>query len=266
MGIRYSSIDKNGRSQRHPANRKSIHQMFFICIAQIKIIFIPLSIGMVISFYGTCCQADKEHLVQKANSLSAHSDSSIDGNLDSLLKIQTELEIEELFWKNRVLIAGDKSIDLVIDLEDSLLCLEIRGVPLREIRINQHTLSTSMLYLKWYSAYKTWLKDPFQLQNDSISTIVKEPVYVKDLTSHPLEYYDDWTYFNRLENEGPVHYLLKYNRGLRVQIDQDSSAEDLDLIGIDEFHGHWIKLKIPAADAKAIYRALIIPSEMVLRY
>jgi len=213
------------------------------------------------------CQQNKQTTDQDANQNSSSTNNLIVETNDSLHQKLIDLEMEELFWKNRVSMSRDVSIDLVIDLVDSIMSLEIKGVPVRKTKISAYQISNSILYLKWYTAYKSWLASPFHLKQDSITTIPKEPVFIKDLSTTPLEAFDDWTYFTRLENERSIHYLLEFDRGLMIWIDQENDSVAVhDSLSRPELLGHWIKMVIPAPDAKAIYRALNTSSALALRY
>ena len=216
---------------------------------------------LLLIFFLSFCQSERQERNSNDTTLPVIAASQVPERIDSLQQTCIELEIEELFWRNRVSMSRDPSIDLAIDLIDSTVCLDIKGVTLRKARISKYQISRSMVYLKWYLAYKSWLAGPFNLKQDSVSSIPKEPVFIKDLATYPLEYFDDWTYFTRLEKEGPVHFLLEYDRGLLVQVDQDS-----DTVQVNELPEHWFRISIPATDAKAIYRALALPSELSLRY
>ncbi len=244
-----------------PAERSCSSRFFTFSIKKVIPRLKLWSIFLLLSFYLSFCQSNQQDQTSNGVIVPASAEPHIPENIDSLQQTYIDLEIEELFWRNRVSMSRDASIDLTIDLIDSTVYLDIKGVTLRKSRISQYQISRSMVYLKWYSAYKTWLAGPFTLKQDSVSSIPKVPVFIKDLAAYPLDYFDDWTYFTRLENEGPVHYLLEYDRDLLVRIDQDSDA-----VLANELPEHWLRISIPATDAKAIYRALAIPSEMTLRY
>lgn len=217
----------------------------------------------VLLFIPSCAQ--KEYSTSRVSSSPSRFPEEI--QKDSLQQRLIDLEIEEAFWKNKVSMSQDASIDLAIDLTDSMMYLEIKGVPVRKTKIITCQISNSVLSLKMFSAYRTWLANPFKLKRDSISSIPKEPVFIKDLSTTPLESFDDWTYFTRLENEGSVHFLLEFDRGLVIQVDQDQDTLSVESpFQEPELHGHWIKVVIPAIDAKAIYRALNTSSTLSLRY
>jgi len=221
-----------------------------------------LLLSLVISFWFYCCQSKTgDNVTRDSKTESSASNDQVPAKSNYLQRIYLNLEIEKLFWQNRLAMSRNPAMDLAVDLVDSMVYLEFKGVILRKTKISRYEISPSMSYLKKFSSYKSWLDGPFILVQDSVSSIPKEPVYIKDLTTHSLEYFDDWTYFNRLENEAPVHFLLEYDRGLFVQVDQDS-----DSISSAPLSGHWFRFSIPAADAKAIYRALAKPSELALRY
>jgi hypothetical protein len=262
MVVRFISIKNVFILKRNRRTERFDSSLFLTAAPEILIRLIKTGcVFLLLSLYFCFCQSNQQDQTTPNEILPVTAQLSAPGHIDSLQQTYIELEIEELYWRNRVAMSGDASIDLVIDLVDSMVYLDIKGVTLRKTRISQFQISRSISYLKWYSAYSSWLSGPFSLKQDTVSSLPKQPVFIKDLAMYPLDYFDDWTYFTRLENEGPVHYILEYDRDLRVQVDQDSGV-----VPATELPGHWLRITIPATDAKAIYRALTLPSQLSLRY
>jgi hypothetical protein len=265
MAAKFSSINSTRIRILTASRRRKINSLnkTRLILFIVNEVYRDLPVLMVMLFFLSCMQKD-----DSASSISSPPP-RVSGGIqkDSLQQKLMDLEIEEAFWKNRVSMSRDASIDLAVDLMDSMIYLEIKGVPVRKTKIIAYQLSNSVVYLKLFSVYRTWLADPFKLIQDSISSVPKEPVFIKDLSTTPLEAFDDWTYFTRLENEGPVRYLLEFDRGLMIRIDQDQDSLMItDSVSWPELMGHWIRLVLPAIDAKAIYRAINTSSTMALRY
>jgi hypothetical protein len=181
-----------------------------------------------------------------------------------------KLEIKRIFWKNRLHMARDESLDLVLDLEDSVLTLEIKGVPLRDCKIKKFFYSQKLADLRKNSSVIPWLSQPFFLMEDW-SNIPKEPVKMRQIGS------DDSTTENILdfykEDIQEVEVVLLFNNGLSLymgqnadEIFQDSSITNPGERNISIEEAYWVRINLPAPDAKAIYRSLSNKSELSFRY
>ncbi len=193
----------------------------------------------------------------------------------SLLHVAAK-EIEKITQKNRLSLASKDSIYLLLNLNDSTLAVEIKGLTVhvahaKEIFVSRRITRTS------HDALLQWIAQPFTFQQE-LSTIAKTPVLIIDapkdtseaaqLPRKPLEPEKDF-----------VQYSLLFDRQLLVEIIQSEDAlpEDAELISnyrfrydttfntsflqkiIDPLPSHRpvkISMIMPQADARTIYRAM----------
>jgi hypothetical protein len=196
------------------------------------------------------------------------------------------LFIEKAYWENKLRLSKDDSISLSIDLVDSLVFLEMKGVVLRECKILYYDLNWSLKYFKQHPNFLSWLKNPFILQEDSAS-ITKVPIKVIYAPESPI---DAAQLLQKiLPQEDPkVEFTLQFNRNLQFQIRQ---ADSLDLLDNRETNIYYsdimpsnnltsipvkmreyfpsrdyqIDILLSRADARAIYRAIPQNAQMALR-
>lgn len=191
--------------------------------------------------------------------------------LDSLLL--TELDASKL--RNRMQLADDDSIYLVLNLADSSLCLEIKGLKVRKAKAVQMQLSKRIL-AAGNDALLNWTSNPFTLQYE-LSSIPKSPILVVEA---PKDTAAAATLpQKRLEPEkSAVSFTLLFDRSLVLEVNQlerpkpeDEAALALYQKAFDSTFRRSIKSRIlqpytpdapihikmllPAADARAIYRA-----------
>ncbi|MBC7187239.1 MAG: hypothetical protein H5U38_09420 [Calditrichaeota bacterium] len=187
------------------------------------------------------------------------------------------LLVEEAFLKNRLTIAKTDSVALSIDLVDSLLTLDIRGVPVRECKIQRYSTSGALHRARRSPRLSGWVSRPFVLRK-GWGTIVKAPIKKVDAPKDTVE-------AERLANmtpppdSGDVAFILEFTRRLTVKVSQ---AEEFSgkghlqklamlakhrVASLAEGVTNFRRLRQPApplivsielsrADAKAVYRAL----------
>lgn len=201
--------------------------------------------------------------------------------------LYSRLKIDELFWKNRVQLAKDDSIYLSIDLPDSLLTLELNGVPLRQCKIEEYKITPLYSQLKFQPQFLEWLNDPFILVDES-ATISKVPIKEVIAPKDTIEAMKMLSKKVEIEKED-VQFILVFDRDLILEVKQ---TEPPTLMGrfemvlfrilknitafFKDFYSlmtlksssqdFWIKIKISQNDAKAIYRALPKEARVVLRF
>jgi len=197
------------------------------------------------------------------------------------------LEITEYFWKNRLKTAKKDSITLSIDLIDSIVYLDIRGVPVRECKIKEYEISALLRYARDKGVLATWFADTFVLQ-DYWATLPKAPIKIKEApadTNEAKEMVDA----NPPVEKQDVRFILQLNKNLIIQVDQ---TETFVFTGWFEKHFRnlqfriekgiqfvytllklkWpepelrIKIKLSQSDAKSIFRALPQRAETIVRF
>lgn len=187
------------------------------------------------------------------------------------------LETEAAFLNARLQAAKIDSITLSLNLRDSTLNIDIRGVTVRPCKIQEFSISKGFKHLPDRTALLAWLSTPFVLEQE-LATIPKSQIIVKKAPKDTLE--AQKMYREPIPPERKdVYVALKFDRGLILEIEQAeqpswqgrfskwqfaarqafaSAAETLRALANLQLPRHplWIKVKISAEDARAIYRAL----------
>ncbi|MCR4438987.1 MAG: hypothetical protein QHJ34_14280 [bacterium] len=187
------------------------------------------------------------------------------------------LLVEGAFFKNRLTIAKTDSIALSIDLVDSLVTLDIRGVPVRECKIQRYSASGALHRARRSPRLGEWLNRPFVLRKEW-GTIAKAPIKKVDAPKDTVE-------AERLANmtpppdSGDVAFVLEFTRHLTIKVSQAEGFSGKGrlqkfavlaqhrLASLVEGFADFRRLRQPVppliarielsrADAKAVYRAL----------
>jgi hypothetical protein len=207
--------------------------------------------------------------------------------VDSLKERLKQLEIEEIYWQNRIQMARDKSVDLAIDLVEHIIILEMNGVILKKNNIFTYQTSPSLSQVYNSDSLIFFLTTPFQLKN-SWATIPKEPIIVKEIPKNPEEAYLNTPTEIPIDSSY-VHLILQFNKNFSIEIIPQQKTKDREWLIINKYDGwlntspakkeipmiekcilplqkYWIKLYINNNDARVIYRALSDDSELSLRF
>ncbi len=180
------------------------------------------------------------------------------------------------FLQNRLDLARQDSIYMVLNLQDSLLDIEIKGLPVQRCKLHQIDAS-NRIKVAQFEALQQWLSKPFTLKRE-FATIPKVPFLVveapKDtneaakLPKKPME-----------PEKTAVFFTLAFDRNLVLQVEQTEAVppEEAPLVlayqqKIDSVYGRkmidrilqpmpdelpvFIRLKMNEGDARAIYRSI----------
>ncbi|MCX6255520.1 MAG: hypothetical protein NTV31_13710 [Bacteroidia bacterium] len=182
---------------------------------------------------------------------------------------------EKSFLQSRIAMAETDSIYLTINLADSSASIEISGVVVHKAKMSNMRIS------KFFAngnenVILSMLASPFTIAN-SFATIKKEPVMIKMAPKDTSEYKPDIMPDTSVTE--PVNYILEMTNGTRIYVYQEekdkfsyrmnyfnfnikdrlretwSSLKSVALFKVPEYHP-YIKMRLPRADAKIIYRAL----------
>jgi hypothetical protein len=196
------------------------------------------------------------------------------------------LEIEQAFWQTRLRLAKSDSISLAINLVDSTVSLDIKGVPVRICKIHRYKTSGATTRLRAQGRLLQWLSQPFILQKE-LATLPKAPIRIMEAPEDTIE-------ANEMAAEEPqiekrdVHFTFHFDRHLSVSVNQvqrpsfagrvqkvfynlrrSFSAAGNAVISLFRLqlpeHRIWLELELSREDAKAIYRALPPQARMALR-
>lgn len=182
---------------------------------------------------------------------------------------------EESYLQSRVSMAGTDSVYLTINLADSLINIEISGVIVHSTII--HELEASKILTDGDEFTVTsLLSEPLTIISDT-SSIAKIPVILKIAPKDTSEYKPDAIPDTAFYES--VNYIFETDRGINIMVYQSeevkqgdsknrfmfdlqhrlintrAALKDIIRFKIPEYQP-YIKIKIPSADAKIIYRAI----------
>ncbi len=215
-------------------------------------------------------------------------DDSVD-NFEELKQFSEEmsrLKIEELFLNSLLAMSKSDSIGLTLNVLDSMLCLNLHGVNIRECQIHHFKMSHAFKHLKANSVLFDWLSRPFVLQKDW-ATIPQVPIKIRKAPKDTIEAQKMKTEPVTLDKPD-VHFTLQFDRNLTIKIHQIESNSFWGVIRKLYYNTRiylrmlaetflafyhlktpqsllWIEIKISQADALAIYRALPKNAAMSLK-
>jgi hypothetical protein len=182
---------------------------------------------------------------------------------------------ETSFLKARTAMAETDSICLTMNLADSGVILEISGVAVARTKLIRLS-SSKMFHDRNAYIISSMLSKPFLIQRN-IASIPKEPLMIKMAPKDTSEYEPD--IMPDTADYEPVNYIMEMNNGIVVYVYQEEKLNHSDGLHLFLFdlryriHEAWrtmksvftfkvpeyhpfIKIRLPRADAKIIYRAL----------
>lgn len=182
---------------------------------------------------------------------------------------------EKAFIQAKITMAETDSISLVLNLADSSANLEINGVKVHSASMKKIRLS-KILSSGPPEVLTSMLSTPLNIVRD-YATIKKEPLMIKMAPKDTSEFKPD--IIPDTSDYEPVNYILESDNGLRIIVYQDVDTTASDRMNHfmfdtkDRFRIFWrsfkkvavlkvpeyypfIRIRLPKADAKIIYRAL----------
>lgn len=182
---------------------------------------------------------------------------------------------EKAFLQSKIAMAETDSIYLTLNLADSTANLEISGVEVHSAKISDFRVSSILGKGNEYLIY-SMLSVPLNIVRD-YSTFRKEPLMIKMAPKDTSEYKPD--IIPDTTDYEPVNYILEMDNGIRIFVYQDdkisandrkhhfvfdltdrlrnawSALKSIAVLKVPEYHP-FIKITLPKADAKIIYRAI----------
>jgi hypothetical protein len=181
---------------------------------------------------------------------------------------------DRAFLQSRIEMAESDSIYLTLNISDSTANLEISGVAVNTAKMSEIKVS-KMLMEGNDNIIMSMLSRPFII-SESVATIMKDPVMLQMAPKDTSEYKPDIMPDTSLTE--PVSIILHMTNGTRIYIcqEENDNVENRALAAFDrkeklsnalynlgsivrfkvpEYHP-YIKIKMPRADAKMIYRAM----------
>ena len=182
---------------------------------------------------------------------------------------------EKAFLQAKITMAENDSVSLSLNLADSTAVLEINGVKVHSAKMKKIQLS-KVFHKADPNIIYSLLTSPLDIIT-SYATIRKEPLMIKMAPKDTSEYKPD--IIPDTTDYEPVNYIFETNGGIRLYVYQEesdnasdrrklfwfdldyrlknlwSSLKNIAVLKVPEYHP-FIKVRLPKADAKIIYRAL----------
>lgn len=196
-----------------------------------------------------------------------------------------ELLGQKSFLNGQVRLAESDSIGLLVNVKDSIIQLLVRGLPIRDIVIRRYDISP-FFYRVNQEAMDELLSEPLKITG-SKATFLKEPLSLKiapkDTTEAVIDIKPDTTDFE------PVFFTLETDHGIRFLFEQEEDTVRTDRHARFMFNLHdridntgsllhsvtriekpyctpYVRIRLPKAEAKIVYRALPVEGLIVLKY
>ena len=195
-----------------------------------------------------------------------------------------ELKKTESLLRSRYNLSSDDSIYLVLDLNNKIARLEMKGIPLHDSNISTVWISNSIKMFHT-EAFLRWIAQPFVLKNAD-ATLERVQFLVKNAPKDTIEANKiEATPAQRRTND--VYIVMNFDRDLQLVIQQSEISEGEDKARIDSLKtsifkretGKSIKsltsfkrdpvmpkivITMPKTDAITLYRALPQRLKMVV--
>ena len=195
--------------------------------------------------------------------------------------------IREKTYKEALLSMADgDSINMIVNARDSVICLSMHGVIIHQTKMSDiridHFLKKlpQMYYVKIFSR-------PLKVNND-YATIVKEPIVEREAPKDTLEALLTAYTPDTLVHD-PAFAIMRLDHDINIILAQDDNPLLMDKLTMVYFNAErlikrsWytiagifslkgqnytpvIKIKLPAGDLRAIYRALPARPDVVIYY
>lgn len=182
---------------------------------------------------------------------------------------------EKAYLQARTNMAETDSVYMTLNLSDSTAHLEISGVTVHSVRIICYRVSGILCRTDEY-AISSMLSSPMNIVSD-LATIKKEPLMIKMAPKDTSEFKPD--IIPDTSDYEPVNYILEMDNGIRIYVYQTTDTlksdrrhlfffdlrdrlkttwsymKSIAMLRVPEYHP-FIKLRLPKADAKILYRAV----------
>lgn len=181
---------------------------------------------------------------------------------------------EKAFLQARISMAETDSVYMTLNLADSTANLEISGVAVHSARISEIKISGILRSGNEY-AISAMLSTPMNVVSD-FASIKKEPLMIKMAPKDTSEFKPD--IIPDTTDYEPVNYILRMDNGIRIFVYQETdtitsdknnlfffdlhdrlkntwnSLKSIARLRVPEYHP-FIRIRLPKADAKILYRA-----------
>jgi hypothetical protein len=254
----------------------------------IPFLLVALAVPLILIVYSVVIPVSRFQAVPWSGATpdSVHHEVKPDRAQKEKLAAFIELEKESIFLHNKLHLAKQDSIYLVLDMKDSTINLEIKGVTVRKNKIMESRMS-KRFHLIDHENLVPWLTKPFTLEK-ALATIPKAPIVVKQAPKDTVE-----AALMATKPEPPqttaVFFTFYFDRNLVIEIDQNDPPDEEDYEQVKAYRKQrkeenylslWqkmnlvrhadqkmkIRLVVSEEDARSIYRAVPMNTHLILRW
>ena len=258
---------------------------------QVIFIILVLSLPLFLIIYGIVLPVKNYKPSPSSSTVALGSDTAAYGSVSlddtQLAQVRTiiQKENEKAFQKNRLSLAEKDSIYMVLDLPDSLIILEIKGVTVKKTKITDMEISNRFSLIP-HENLLPWMSEPFTLERD-LSTIPKSPIVIKQAPKDTIEAAKSSSAPRPPDTTG-VFYTFYFDRNLLIEVEQVNPPEADVLEKVKAYRSikrkesyrsvfemlkkpqqtdqpMSIKLVVDEVDARAIYRAVPSKTRLLLK-
>lgn len=261
-------------------NRR-IQVIFFILVLSLPVFLIVYGIILPVKNYQPAIP--NTPVIHKDTATHGHA--SLDQAQVVKVKEIIRKENERAFQKSRLALAEKDSIYMILNLPDSLLILEIKGVTVKKTKLINYEMSNRIGLIP-HENLLPWVSEPFVLQRD-LSTIPKSPIIIKQAPKDTIEAAKQ-SAKPAAPDSTNVFFTLYFDRNLILEVEQadpleagatekvmtyrnikksESTNSVLEILRNPQQTDQpvVIKLLVSEVEARAIYRAVPTRSQLILK-
>jgi hypothetical protein len=291
-----SSSENSGSYQTNPAKKRRQDSKggFFRWFGRnrrIQVIFLllVLSVPVFVIVYGIVVPTRnyKPSITTGGAVTETTHKGSVDLTGDQVAQVKRiiDLETEKAYQNSRLYLSDKDSVYFILNIPDSAIILEIKGIPVRINKILEMEISNRFRLIN-HENLLPWLSEPFTLERD-VSTIPKSPIVVKQAPKDTVEA-AKISSAPATPDSTDVYYTLYFDRNLVLEIEQSNPLEKGNVEKVIDYKKTkrkeanrsvietmrnpqqanqplTIKLILSDSDAKAIYRAIPAQSHLILK-
>lgn len=244
------------------------------------IIILSVFVGIIVILLGTLSTLSFLSPIKAINDLNRQFYDSSNNHYQSTADYILQKDVA--FLKARAEMSESDSVCLSINLTDSLVMLELQGVMLLQTRISH--FETSNIFKRLYkNTYAEYFSRPFEIDTE-YTTIPKEAFIIKQAPKDTTETTPPVAKPDSLLQE-VVCYNLYLDRNLMIDIRQVDTVKNEQYLAYQKYlrkerigkqirsllnfsiphYEPWIRIEIPAADAKSIYKAMPVHGQVAVK-
>jgi len=125
------------------------------------------------------------------------------------------------FLESRLIMSKSDSIGLAVNIPDSIIAIEIKGIILHSARIEKYRVGRFFIGLEG-QVYINLFSSPLRIKQYD-ATIAKEPVIIKKAPKDTIEAAKSLVFPDTLQKE-PTYIIFVLNNGFRLFIEQEKAG------------------------------------------